>query len=55
LREQGAGTGGRFSEAFARTHDPSGIPAETALDAGLASAAESQTQLSGERRLDIRA
>jgi flagellar hook-length control protein FliK len=55
LREQGAGAGGRFSEAFARTNNPSGIPAETALDAGLASAAESPTPLSGERRLDIRA
>jgi flagellar hook-length control protein FliK len=55
LREQGAGTGGRFSEAFARTNNPSVIPAESVPDTGTTSAAEGPTPLPGERRLDIRA
>jgi hypothetical protein len=55
LREQGAGTGGRFSEAFARPDDPSKMSAETAPDTAPASAAESPARLPGDRRLDIRA
>jgi hypothetical protein len=55
LREQGAGTGGRFSEVFARPDDRSGISAEAAPDTGPTSALENPALLPGERRLDIHA
>jgi hypothetical protein len=55
LREQGAGTGGRFSEAFAGTHDRPGISAEGAPDTRPTPPVENPALLPGGRRLDIHA